>query len=86
MREDHFQMPKGGVGLDEVSDQDWMELTWRLAHHFPDEFFHVFQILTARSLAAGEAAAPAAEPKAGEEGAAEGPKPTGRAPVEESAL
>ena len=86
VREDHFQMPKGGVGLDEVSDQDWMELTWRLAHHFPDEFFHVFQILTARSLAAGEAAAPAAEPKAGEEGAAEGPKPTGRAPVEESAL
>ena len=50
--QDQFEMPKGGVGLDEVRDQDWMELTWRLAHHHPDEFFHVFQILSARARAA----------------------------------
>ena len=86
VREDHFQMPKGGVGLDEVSDKDWMELTWRLAHRFPDEFFHVFRILTSRSQAAEEAAGPVAEPKDGSEGATDGPKPAGRAPAEESAL
>ena len=86
VREDHFEMPKGGVGLDEVSDRDWMELTWRLAHHFPDEFFHVFQILTARSRAAEEAAIPAVEPKDGGEGATDASKAPGRAPVEESAL
>jgi hypothetical protein len=84
VREDHFQMPKGGVALDEVGDRDWMELTWRLAHHFPDEFFHVFQILTARSLAAEQAAAPAVEPTDG--AAAEGTRPATRPPVEESAL
>ena len=54
-REDHFEMPRGGVGLDEVGDHDWMELTWRLAHRFPDEFMHVFQILSARRRVAEEA-------------------------------
>jgi hypothetical protein len=85
VREDHFEMPKGGVGLDEVRDHDWMELTWRLAHHFPDEFFHVFQILAARSRAAEEATGTAAPSEAtgGEPGAA---KPTGQPPAEESAL
>lgn len=86
VREDHFEMPKGGVGLDEVRDQDWMELTWRLAHHFPDEFFHVFRILAARSRAAEEAAVPSAEPKDTAEGAPVGPRAAGRAPAEESAL
>lgn len=64
-REDQFAVPKGGVGLDEIRDHDWMELTWRLAHHFPDEFLHVFQILTARSRAAEEAAGAAAGTTAG---------------------
>jgi hypothetical protein len=86
VREDHFHMPKGGVGLDEVSDQDWMELTWRLGHRFPDEFFHVFQILTARSRAAEEAAAPAVEPADAAGAAADGIRPASRPPVEESAL
>mgnify|MGYP003350628516 CR=1 FL=1 len=49
VREDQFELPKGGVTLDEVSDSDWMELTWRLAHNHPDEFFHVYQILAARA-------------------------------------
>lgn len=86
VREDHFEMPKGGVGLDEVRDQDWMELTWRLAHHFPDEFFHVFQILTARSRAAEEGAAPAAGSGISTGEAPEGSGAAARAPAEESAL
>lgn len=81
VREDHFELPKGGVGLDEVRDHDWMELSWRLAHGFPDEFFHVFQILSARSRAAEEAAAPVAEAEEVALGA-----PAGRPPAEESAL
>ena len=84
VREDHFELPKGGVGLDEVRDQDWMEVSWRLAHHFPDEFFHVFQILTARSRAAGEAAVPAAEGTEAAPGASD--KAAGKPPAEESAL
>jgi hypothetical protein len=52
VREDQFELPRGGVTLDEVSDSDWMELTWRLAHNHPDEFFHVYQILAARAKAA----------------------------------
>ncbi len=86
VREDHFQLPKGGVGLDEARDQDWMELTWRLAHHFPDEFFHVFQILSARSRAAEEAIGPAVEPRDPAAGMPEDQKPVGPAPAEESAL
>ncbi len=81
VREDHFELPKGSVGLDEVRDQDWMELSWRLAHHFPDEFFHVFRILTARSRAAEEAATPVAEPREGATG-----ERAGQPPAEESAL
>lgn len=82
-REDHFAVPKDGVALEEVSDRDWMELTWRLAHGFPDEFYNVFQILAARARAAGEVA----EVK---EGAPIGEAPAGRnagePPAEESAL
>lgn len=81
VREDHFELPKGGVGLDEVRDHDWMELSWRLAHGFPDEFFHVFQILSARSRAAEAAAAPVAEPGEDAPGA-----PAGQPPAQESAL
>jgi hypothetical protein len=85
VREDHFELPKGGVGLDEVGDHDWMELTWRLAHHFPDEFFHVFQILSARSKAAEEASGPVAEPKEPSVAGETVGKPA-QPPVEESAL
>ena len=84
-REDHFQIPKGGVGLDEVSDHDWMELTWRLAHRFPDEFFHVFQSLSSRAKAAEEAMSPLAEPKDPVLAEGAGEKKAGP-PVEESAL
>lgn len=82
VREDHFELPRGGVGLDEVSDSDWMELTWRLAHHHPDEFFHVFQILAARNRVVDEPAVKVAE------GDGEGTASSGAAkgPVEESAL
>ncbi len=83
-REDQFAVPKGGVGLDEVSDGDWMELIWRLAHHFPDEFMHVFQILSARSLAAE--AQPIATDESGTAAAKPGGKAQGDAPEEESAL
>ncbi len=86
VREDHFQLPKGGVGLDEARDQDWMELTWRLAHHFPDEFFHVFQILSARTRAAEEAIGSAAEPRDPAAAMPETQKPAVPAPAEESAL
>ena len=82
VREDHFELPRGGVGLDEVSDSDWMELTWRLAHNHPDEFFHVFQILTARNRVLEEPAVKVEQSEgegAGASGAAKGP-------VEESAL
>lgn len=72
-REDQFAVPKGGVGLDEVTDHDWMELTWRLAHHFPDEFDHVFKILTARSRAAEEAQAALDQPAAAGKAAPAGP-------------
>ena len=84
VREDQFALPKGGVGLDEVSDHDWMELTWRLAHNFPDEFFHVFQILTVRSRAAG--ARPEAKDETASADAPTAPKAAGDAPTEESAL
>lgn len=77
-REDQFAVPAGGVGLDEVADHDWMELTWRLAHRFPDEFHHVFQILGARARAAEDAQV-SADPAA----AATAP---GRETAEESAL
>lgn len=83
VREDHFELPRGGVGLDEVSDADWMEITWRLAHHHPDEFFHVFQILAARNRVTE------APPVKAEEGEGEGlgtGTAAGRGPVEESAL
>lgn len=83
-RVDQYSVPKGGVGLDEVSDGDWMEMIWRLAHHFPDEFVHVFDILTARSLAA--AAIPAAAEESGAAPAKPGGKTQGEAPEEESAL
>ena len=86
VREDHFELPKDGVGLDEVRDQDWMELTWRLAHGFPDEFFHVFQILSARSRAAEAATAPVAEARDPLAESAGEPKPAGQPPAEESAL
>ena len=82
-REDQFALPKGGVGLDEVSDKDWMELTWRLAHNFPDEFFHVFRILAGRARAAEEA--PEATEEAGAAAAPRG-KAGAEAPAEESAL
>jgi len=87
VREDQFEMPRGGVGLDEVSDSDWMELTWRLAHHFPDEFFHVYQSLATRARLAGEVAAPAGPTAAGagdEAAPAAGKGPA--ADAEESAL
>ena len=84
VRQDHFELPKGGVSLDEVRDHDWMELTWRLAHHFPDEFFHVFQILSARSRAAEETAGPVIEFK--EAGAAGGTEKPAQPSGEESAL
>ncbi|OFZ97501.1 MAG: hypothetical protein A3H35_18480, partial [Betaproteobacteria bacterium RIFCSPLOWO2_02_FULL_62_17] len=83
-REDQFEMPKGGVTLDEVRDQDWMELTWRLAHHFPDEFFHVYQILAARNRAAEAAPVKTAEDE--DASSAAGEIPAGRGPAEESAL
>ncbi len=67
-REDQFEVPNGGVTLDEIADQDWMELTWRLAHHHPDEFMHVFQILEARAAAAGAIPAAPAKPADGESG------------------
>ena len=80
-REDQFALPRGGVGLDEVSDSDWMELTWRLAHNHPDEFFHVYQILVARNKAVEEVPAKKEEGEAGAEAvAAKGP------PAQESAL
>ncbi len=94
-RDDLFQMPPGGVGLDEIRDRDWMELSWRLGHHFPDEFFHVFQILQGRQRAADEALAgrphPTAKPaSAQDEGDGEDTVVTkrgpGAAPQDESAL
>lgn len=85
VREDQFAMPRGGVGLDEVRDQDWMELSWRLAHHFPDEFFHVFQALAARARAAGEPALVTAATEDGDAPETAGKGPAGGA-VEESAL
>jgi hypothetical protein len=86
VREDQFELPRGGVGLDEVSDSDWMELTWRLAHHHPDEFFHVYQILAARARLAEEV--PVAKPAEGEGGDGGTGAPGGDkgAPAEESAL
>ncbi|MBL8386480.1 MAG: hypothetical protein JNM90_25575 [Burkholderiales bacterium] len=90
VRDDQFELPKGGVGLDEVRDGDWMELTWRLAHHHPDEFFHVYQILAARTRAAEAAAVPARPAEAGDDGAAAaerpGPAGAGAGAEEESAL
>ena len=86
VREDQFEMPKGGVGLDEISDQDWMELSWRLAHHFPDEFCHVFQILAGRARAAEEAQPAMAGPAggtAGEDGGASAAPGKGPAAAEE---
>ena len=85
-REGQFEMPKGGVSLDEVRDQDWMELTWRLAHHHPDEFFHVFQILAARNLAAESVPAKAEDAELGAALGAADRAAAGAAPEEESAL
>ena len=86
VREDHFELPRGGVGLDEVRDSDWMELTWRLAHHHPDEFFHVYQILAARNRIAADAPPPKAA-EAGTEAEAEGVPPVAdKGAAEESAL
>ena len=79
VREDQFEMPVGGLGLDEVRDADWMELTWRLAHEHPDEFFHVFQILTVRNR-------PPEDPTEGSEEHEGLPKPAIKGPAEESAL
>lgn len=86
IREDQFEMPKGGVGLDEVRDQDWMELTWRLAHHFPDEFLHVFQILAARHRAAEMATVKTATAEDNDSLPEGSEKPAGQGPAEESAL
>ena len=83
VREDQFELPRGGVTLDEVSDSDWMELTWRLAHNHPDEFFHVYQILAARARAA-EQVPVVAKPEEGEAGAA--PAADNGPAAEESAL
>ena len=89
-----FQMPKGGADLDEIQDRDWMELSWRLAHHFPDEFFHVFQILQGREYAAlaAQSSKPRVAPVAlsdeeddDEDVVANKPGP-GTAPEDESAL
>ena len=100
--QDQFEMPRGGVGLDEVTDKDWMELTWRLAHHHPDEFFHVFQNLSGRARAAeveslkssgGNAGSGpgAGDDEDGFDAALKGAKPArgqggARPPAEESAL
>lgn len=82
VREDQFELPKGGVNLDEIADQDWMELTWRLAHNHPDEFFHVYQILAGRTRS--EDAAPAKPEATDAEG---GPAPAAdKGAEEESAL
>jgi len=83
VREDQFELPRGGVSLDEVSDSDWMELTWRLAHNHPDEFFHVYQILAARARAA-EQVPVVAKAEEGEAGAA--PAGDNGSAAEESAL
>jgi len=83
-REDQFEMPKGGVTLDEVRDQDWMELTWRLAHHFPDEFVHVYQILAGRHRATE--AVPLKATGSEDEDSRAIEKAAGQGPVEESAL
>ena len=87
---------------DEVTDKDWMELTWRLAHHHPDEFFHVFQNLSGRARAAeveslkssgGNAGSGpgAGDDEDGFDAALKGAKPArgqggARPPAEESAL
>jgi hypothetical protein len=76
-----FSVPRGGSTLDEVRDGDWMELTWRLAHHHPDEFFHVYKSLTARARLA-----PAVETKAEGEEAAPAAAAPKAPPAEESAL
>ena len=86
VREDQFEVPRGGVGLDEVRDQDWMELTWRLAHHFPDEFIHVYQILAGRIRAAEAAPVKAAPAEESEPSQDAGERQTGQGPAEESAL
>ncbi len=80
-REDQFEVPRGGVGLDEVRDHDWMELSWRLAHHFPDAFLHVVQILTARNRT--DAQAPVVGAESDDAVAA---TPASQKPAEESAL
>ena len=84
-REDQFELPRGGVSLDEVRDQDWMELAWRLAHEHPDEYFHVLRILTVRNRVPEEAP----PVMSAEEGEGES-KPAARVPLtpsgEESAL
>ena len=79
-------MPKGGVSLDEVADKDWMELTWRLAHHFPDEFVHVCQIVSGRHRNAETSVAAADEPGEPDGGRFSGQDEPGRPDAEESAL
>jgi hypothetical protein len=85
-REDQFEVPKGGVSLDEVADKDWMELTWRLAHHFPDEFVHVCQIVSGRHRNAETSVAAADEPGEPDGGRFSGQDEPGRPDAEESAL
>jgi hypothetical protein len=85
-REDQFEVPKGGIGLDEVSDKDWMELTWRLAHHFPDDFQHVYQILAGRNRAAEAPVAAKDAAADNDESPESGKTPGGQGPEEESAL
>jgi hypothetical protein len=85
-REDQFEVPRGGISLDEVSDRDWMETIWRLAHNFPDEFLHVHQILSGRNRTA-EPPVASREEQEGQEGAGDTGKGSGgQPPAEESAL
>lgn len=86
VREDQFEVPRGGVKLDEVRDGDWMELTWRLAHGFPDAFFHVSQILAGRNRLVEAVAQVAARPAAAAEEDDEAAPPPKLPPGEESAL
>jgi hypothetical protein len=85
-REDQFEVPRGGISLDEVSDRDWMETIWRLAHNFPDEFLHVHQILSGRNRTAEAPVVSREEPEAQAGGTDAGKGPAGQPPAEESAL
>jgi hypothetical protein len=39
------------VSLDEVADQDWMELAWRMRHECPDLFTETLLVLRAQARA-----------------------------------